>query len=310
MDAEEPDGRLEAARRTRWSVVLDLVVGALPADALVLVDGARDRAELLAGRLRDAGLPRTRPIESSDDRADATIVWVRTPAGGRGGDGAHIVVDLHDPGWPVVRHLDAGLAAADTWHRSESSAFFAVRAATWDTKFGDDLPAYAAAVAEAGLRPGGVAVDVGCGTGRAFPALRDALGPDGVLVGVDHTPEMLSAARDRARAHAATLLLGDVRHLPLADAAADTVFAAGLITHLPHADAGLAELARVTRTGGRLVIFHPTGRAALAARHGHTLRPDEPLAEHVLRATGARTGWELTGYDDRADRFHAVAVRR
>ena len=51
---------------------------------------------------------------------------------------------------------------------AETRAFFGCRAATWDTKFGDDLPAYRAAVAEAGIRRGGVAIDVGCGTGRAL----------------------------------------------------------------------------------------------------------------------------------------------
>lgn len=50
----------------------------------------------------------------------------------------------------------------------ETRAFFACRAATWDAKFGDDLPAYRAAVAEAALRRGGVAIDVGCGTGEAI----------------------------------------------------------------------------------------------------------------------------------------------
>ena len=54
--------------------------------------------------------------------------------------------------------------------------FFGIRAATWDVKFGHDMPVYAAAIAAAGIRRGGVAVDVGCGTGRALPALREAVG--------------------------------------------------------------------------------------------------------------------------------------
>ncbi|HEU4426286.1 MAG TPA: hypothetical protein VFR67_27420 [Pilimelia sp.] len=59
------------------------------------------------------------------------------------------------------------LAAApiDTWYCAETQAFRATRAATWDTKFGDDLPAYIAAVTEAGIAPGGTVLDVGCGTG-------------------------------------------------------------------------------------------------------------------------------------------------
>ncbi|WP_426513960.1 hypothetical protein ACPPVO_27080 [Dactylosporangium sp. McL0621] len=47
-----------------------------------------------------------------------------------------------------------------------------------------------------------------------------------------------------------------------------------------------------------------------AARHGRTLRPDEPLAEPVLRSVTGRTGWRLVSYDDPPHRFHAVAVRR
>ena len=170
----------------------------------------------------------------------------------------------------------------------ESRAFFGVRAATWDTRFGDDLPAYAAAVAEAGLRPGWTVLDVGCGTGRALPALRAVVGPGAPVLGIDLTPQMLEVARANHRDAHAALVLGDARRLPVADAGADAVFAAGLVAHLPDAAAGFVELARVTRPGGRLVLFHPTGRAALAARHGRTVRADEPLEPGPARQFAAR----------------------
>jgi SAM-dependent methyltransferase len=180
---------------------------------------------------------------------------------------------------------------------------------TWDTKFGDDMPAYAAAVAQARIRVGGTVADIGCGTGRALRALREAVGPHGVVVAIDITPEMLREARGAGRGANAGLLLADARRLPLADACADAVFAAGLVSHLPDTEAGLRELARVTRPGGRLVLFHPSGRAALAARHGRALSPDEPLAAVPLRRLTRATGWKLTTYDDAADRFFALAIR-
>ena len=192
---------------------------------------------------------------------------------------------------------------------AETRAFFGSRAATWDSKFGDDLPAYCAAVAEAGIRRGGVAVDVGCGTGRALPPLREAVGPAGSVIAVDLTPEMLAAARPRSIAARAALILADARSLPFADASTDAIFAAGLVHHLPDSGAGLQELARVTRTGGVLVLFHPSGRAALAARHGRVLSPDELLAEAVLRRCTTATGWRLTTYDDAPHRFFALAER-
>ena len=54
-------------------------------------------------------------------------------------------------------------ASRQRWdeYLTETRAFFSCRAATWDTKFGDDLPGYAAAIAEAGIARGGVVIDVG-----------------------------------------------------------------------------------------------------------------------------------------------------
>jgi 2-polyprenyl-3-methyl-5-hydroxy-6-metoxy-1,4-benzoquinol methylase len=223
---------------------------------------------------------------------------------------ADIVIDLHDLHWPVIRRVVAPLAARGAWYVTETRAFFACRAATWDAKFGDDLPAYCAAVTEAGIRHGGVVVDVGCGTGRALPALRMAVGPSGAVIALDITPEMLGVARPAATLAAAALVLADARALPFPADSLDAIFAAGLVNHLPDTEVGLRELARVTRPGGLLVLFHPSGRAALAARHGHALSPDEPLAEGPLRRSTAVAGWAVTAYDDAPHRFFAVAERR
>ncbi|MEU4688219.1 methyltransferase domain-containing protein [Actinoplanes sp. NPDC023714] len=228
------------------------------------------------------------------------------------GDGerrAQVVIDHRDPEWPVIRQIDPDLADPDRWYLSESRAFFAAKAEDWDAKFGDDMPRYAEAVRLAGVEPGHVVLDVGCGTGRALPALAAAAGPTGRVLGLDFTPEMLEEARKDRRDECATLILADARRLPVADASADVLFAAGLVHHLPDPVAGLAELARVTRPGGTLAIFHPTGRAQLAARHGRTLRPGEPLSEERLGPLLAGSGWELRDYEDVPDRFLALAER-
>ncbi|MGW6978251.1 class I SAM-dependent methyltransferase [Streptomyces sp. NPDC054932] len=187
--------------------------------------------------------------------------------------------------------------------------FFGARAAGWDRKFPGDGPAFATAVAEFGLRPGDRVLDAGCGTGRAMTPLRAAVGPGGTVLGADLTPQMLAAARQAGRDAEGTLLLADVARLPLRDESLDAVFAAGLIAHLPDPEANLRELARVVRPGGRLALFHPIGRAALAARHGRELTPQDLRAEHNLGPLLTGSGWDMTSYADEDDRFLVLAVR-
>ena len=187
--------------------------------------------------------------------------------------------------------------------------FFTSRAADWDTRFPDDGPAYAAAVAALGLREGDRVLDAGCGTGRALTPLRGAVGPSGVVLGADLTPAMLEAAVRAGRNRDGRLLLADVAALPLRAKSLDAVFGAGLIAHLPYPLENLRELARVVRPGGLLALFHPIGRAALAARQGRQITPDDLRAESNLRALLAGSGWRMTSYADEDTRFLALAVR-
>ncbi|WP_141310179.1 class I SAM-dependent methyltransferase [Streptomyces spinoverrucosus] len=193
--------------------------------------------------------------------------------------------------------------------RTHVQEFFTARAAGWDSRFPDDDPAHAAAVAELGLREGGRVLDAGCGTGRALPPLRAAVGASGVVLGIDLTPAMLQAAARAGRDRDGQLLLADVAALPLRSKSLDAVYAAGLIAHLPNPTENLRELARVVRPGGRLALFHPIGRAALAARQGRQITPDDLRAEPNLRRLLAGSGWTMTSYVDEDDRFLALAVR-
>ncbi|WP_326674112.1 class I SAM-dependent methyltransferase [Streptomyces sp. NBC_01257] len=187
--------------------------------------------------------------------------------------------------------------------------FFTARAADWDTRFPADGPAFDAAVAALGLRPGDAVLDAGCGTGRAMPALRAAVGPRGTVLGADLTAAMLESAARAGRGGSGLLLQADAARLPLRSRSLDAVFAAGLISHLSRPGPDLAELARVVRPGGVLALFHPIGRAALAARHGRRLTDDDLRAEPRLRPLLAGSGWHLTLYADEDTRFLALAER-
>ncbi|MFJ2477950.1 class I SAM-dependent methyltransferase [Streptomyces sp. NPDC087659] len=187
--------------------------------------------------------------------------------------------------------------------------FFGARAADWDVRFPDDGPAFATGVSALDLASGDAVLDAGCGTGRALPLLREAVGPAGTVVGADLTLEMLQTAVRAGRDRDAALLQADAARLPLRAASMDAVFASGLIAHLPNPADDLRELARVVRPGGRLALFHPIGRAALAVRQKRRLTADDLRAEPNLGPLLAATGWRLVSYADEEARFLALAVR-
>ena len=103
------------------------------------------------------------------------------------------------------------------------------------------------------------ALDAGCGTGIYTRRLEER----GALVtGVDNDPEMLVAARRKASA--ATLIEGDVAALPFADATFDLSLAVTLLCFVEDPQCAVAELVRVTRPGGRVVLAE-LGRYSLWA---------------------------------------------
>lgn len=191
-------------------------------------------------------------------------------------------------------------------HVHDAREFFGPRAAGWDDKFHDDTSAYRAAIAESAPRRGGVVVDLGCGTGRALPLLREAVGPDGVVLGIDVTPEMLQVAHAKGRG---ALALADVTQLPIAPGRIDLLFAAGILGHVPDPRALLRALADATNAGAKLTVFHPIGRAALAARHERTLEPTELLDPSVLPGVLAECGWHASRIEDAEERYLAIATR-
>ncbi|MFN3706593.1 MAG: methyltransferase domain-containing protein [Thermoflexales bacterium] len=185
--------------------------------------------------------------------------------------------------------------------------FFTSRAADGEEWFADDAPRFERSVREMQLPHGALVLDLGCGTGRAMPMLQAAVGAAGLVIGLDATAAMLLEATRRGRR---PVVLGDVLCLPFADRCADAIFAAGLLPHLEEPIAALAEMARVSKLGAMLALFHPIGRATLAARHGRALSDEDVLAPKRLADLLERTGWHLRFLDDAAERYLALAQRQ
>jgi ubiquinone/menaquinone biosynthesis C-methylase UbiE len=122
------------------------------------------------------------------------------------------------------------------------------------------------------LRPGCVVVEIGCGTGANFEALREAVGPSGRVIGVDLTDAMLDRARERVRRAGWTNveLVESEASAYAFPAKVDGVLASYSLSLIPGYETVIARAARALRPGRRMVVVD--------------IKPPEWVPQWVLRA--------------------------
>jgi demethylmenaquinone methyltransferase/2-methoxy-6-polyprenyl-1,4-benzoquinol methylase/phosphoethanolamine N-methyltransferase len=158
-------------------------------------------------------------------------------------------------------------------------------------------------VALAELRPGERVLEVGCGTGEVAQRAGQRVGPDGQVSGIDPSANMIDVARKKAARAGLDIdyRVGAIEALPYSDAIFDVVLSSLMMHHLPDdlKSGGLAEVRRVLKPGGRLLIVdfkRPRNWfSQLAMRlllHAHLGRGFERLAATVAAAgfTDVRSG--------------------
>jgi SAM-dependent methyltransferase len=128
----------------------------------------------------------------------------------------------------------------------------------------------------------GTTLEVAVGTGLNLPLYPAAA----AVTGIDLTPEMLARARYRARelGRPVELVLGDAQELPFADATFDTVVSTYAMCSVPDLVQTIAEMHRVLKTGGRLILVD------------HIRSSVRPIfwIQRLMERSPKRTGGELT----------------
>lgn len=166
-------------------------------------------------------------------------------------------------------------------------------------------------IPEFGLKPAARVLDVGTGPGILIPYIRNAIGPRGRICAFDLSHPMVRQARRKKLLPGDLVLQADAQHLPFGAGIFDNVVCFAAFPHFDDPALAVREMARVARSGARVVIAHLLSREELARHHGgHKAVADDIIPDAgTMRIFFRDAGLEEPFIEDRPGRYLARAEK-
>ncbi|MFC6632743.1 class I SAM-dependent methyltransferase [Microbulbifer taiwanensis] len=190
--------------------------------------------------------------------------------------------------------------------------------AAWDRETADwyvarwgEHPLHSAVPELSQLADGEWVLDVGCGSGTVVRKIAARLSA-GEVIGVDPTPRMVDLAREQSRTLQCPVpvrfLQAPAEQLPCPDQSFDLVLAINSLHHWQQLEAGLAEVRRVLKPGGRLVVIDDLWEEIQRHIDDLPVEPQEAEGAHWLSPQAVAGALAGAGFSCTAREYRAPEI--
>lgn len=143
------------------------------------------------------------------------------------------------------------------------------------------------------LRTSETVLDVGCGSGRLIPFIKNIIGEKGILIELDFSEEMLKIGKKKYLHHNLFFVQSDAQDPALKSNLFTTIICMALFPHLDNKPRTMKQFYRILKPGGKLIIAHQMSREELNQFHRKVkgpvtkdLLPGEGEMRHLFASAG------------------------